>query len=156
MERRDMNIPLGYPNLLRSRPVLVFASLGVFIGASVAPRLADLELPVLWVVVASTILAVSAGTYLLENASFERAVHLMILTLPMLSALVIDVGGAIRIMIYHRRSWLAMFMYVRFGLLAGRPFRSVSDVIASHVESVGTKALTRAEARQLFAAFSQV
>ncbi len=69
---------------------------------------------------------------------------------------VVKPGGAVRIMIYHRRSWLAMFMYLRFGLLAGKPFRSVSDVIASHVESVGTKALTRAEARQLFAAFSQV
>ncbi len=59
-------------------------------------------------------------------------------------------------MIYHRRSWLAIFMYLRFGLFAGKPFRSVSDVIASHVESVGTKALTRAEARQLFVDFSQV
>ena len=47
-------------------------------------------------------------------------------------------------------------MYLRFALLAGKPFRSLHDVIASHMESVGTKALTRAEAKQLFASFSNV
>lgn len=69
---------------------------------------------------------------------------------------VVKPGGEARIMLYHRRSWVAMFMYLRFGLLAGKPFRSVSNVIASHMESVGTKALTRAEAKQLLAAFSNV
>jgi len=69
---------------------------------------------------------------------------------------VVKPGGAVRVMIYNRRSWLALFMYLRFGLLAGKPFRSWSDVIASHVESVGTRAVTRAEACRLFVAFSDV
>lgn len=69
---------------------------------------------------------------------------------------VLKPGGEARVMLYHRRSWVALFMYLRFGLLAGKPFRSVREVIASHMESVGTKALTRAEAGQLFDAFSNV
>jgi ubiquinone/menaquinone biosynthesis C-methylase UbiE/glycosyltransferase involved in cell wall biosynthesis len=69
---------------------------------------------------------------------------------------VLKPGAEARIMLYHRYSWVALFVYLRFGLLAGKPFRSLTDVIASHVESVGTKALTRAETRKLFAGFSDV
>ena len=69
---------------------------------------------------------------------------------------VLKPGGEARIMLYHRHSWVALFVYLRFGLLGGKPFRSFTDVIASHVESIGTKALTRAEARKLFSEFCDV
>ena len=92
-----MNISLGYPNLLRWLPVFTFVLMGMFIGTGVASSIAYLELPVLWIIGVSMMLAVSAAIYLLMNPPFDGAVHLMILTLPMLSALVIDIGGSIRV-----------------------------------------------------------
>ena len=53
-------------------------------------------------------------------------------------------------MIYHRYSLVALQCWILNALLAGRPWRSLSDVIWHHIESVGTKAYTRAEARRLF------
>jgi len=69
---------------------------------------------------------------------------------------VLKPGGEARVMLYHRHSWVAFFMYLRFGLLAGKPFRSLTDVIASHMESPGTKAVTPTEAKKLFSEFSDV
>jgi len=62
-------------------------------------------------------------------------------------------GGEICIMLYHRRSLVALQLYLLFGLFALRPFRSLKDIIANHHESPGTKAYTVAEARQMFSAF---
>jgi ubiquinone/menaquinone biosynthesis C-methylase UbiE len=62
-------------------------------------------------------------------------------------------GGEICIMLYHRRSMVALQLYLLFGLFAFRPFRSLRDIIANHHESPGTKAYTLAEARQMFSAF---
>jgi ubiquinone/menaquinone biosynthesis C-methylase UbiE len=59
-------------------------------------------------------------------------------------------GGEAVVMLYHRRSLFALQAWVRYGLLRGRPWRRVSDVLAGHVESPGTKAYTGAEARRLF------
>jgi ubiquinone/menaquinone biosynthesis C-methylase UbiE len=51
-------------------------------------------------------------------------------------------GGLIKIMVYNRRSLNALYLYLKYGLLAGKPFRSFSDVIYHHMESLGTKAFT--------------
>ena len=62
-------------------------------------------------------------------------------------------GGVARIMIYHLHSVAAALLWLRFGLLAGRPARSWRDVVAHHLESPGTQAFTVREARQLFRSF---
>jgi ubiquinone/menaquinone biosynthesis C-methylase UbiE len=65
-------------------------------------------------------------------------------------------GGQARIMLYSRRSWVAFGLWARWGLLAGRPTRSLAHVVADHMESPGTKAYTERELRELFAAFREV
>lgn len=57
-------------------------------------------------------------------------------------------GGELKIMLYHRRSWVALAAWVRFCLLRGKPFSTLKDAIA-HIESPGTKAYTPAEVDQL-------
>ena len=44
----------------------------------------------------------------------------------------------------------------RYALLAGRPWRSLNDIFANHMESPGTKAYSVAEARDLFSDFASV
>jgi ubiquinone/menaquinone biosynthesis C-methylase UbiE len=61
-------------------------------------------------------------------------------------------GGQARIMLYGRHSWNAYRLWLRNALAAGRPTRSLSDVIANHVESEGTAAYTRNEIKLLFEA----
>ena len=48
-------------------------------------------------------------------------------------------GGQLRIMLYHRRSFVAFASWVRFGLLRGKPLRTLTEAVA-HIESPGTKA----------------
>jgi ubiquinone/menaquinone biosynthesis C-methylase UbiE len=57
-------------------------------------------------------------------------------------------------MMYNRHSLTALRFWVRFGLLAGRPWRTVPDIIATHVESAGTKSYTVEELARLFSGFS--
>jgi ubiquinone/menaquinone biosynthesis C-methylase UbiE len=63
-------------------------------------------------------------------------------------------GGSVCVMIYHRRSLVALQCWIVNALLRGRPQRTLTDVIARHIESAGTKAYTIAEARALFAGLS--
>jgi ubiquinone/menaquinone biosynthesis C-methylase UbiE len=65
-------------------------------------------------------------------------------------------GGEARIMLYSRRSWLALGYWARHAAMAGRPWRSFAEVIAHHVESDGTKAYTRSELRRMFTPFADV
>ncbi len=65
-------------------------------------------------------------------------------------------GAQCRVMLYNRHSILALQCYLRYGLGRLRPFTSLSGLIAAHIESPGTRALTRAEVRSLFAAFRSV
>ena len=65
-------------------------------------------------------------------------------------------GGEARVMLYARRSWVALGLWGRYGLLRGRPWRSLTDVVADHMESPGTRAYTDAELHDLFAAFGDV
>lgn len=63
-------------------------------------------------------------------------------------------GGIARIMIYHRRALVGYMLWARYGLAAGRPGRRLDDIYAKHLESPGTKAYSRDEARRMFAGFA--
>ena len=62
-------------------------------------------------------------------------------------------GGTARIMIYHRRSIMAVMLWVRYGLLAGKPWRNFTDILAHHLESPGTKGYTVAETIEMCRGF---
>jgi hypothetical protein len=59
-------------------------------------------------------------------------------------------------MLYSRRSWVAVGLWLRDALTRGRPARTLSDVLASGLESPGTKAYTDREIRALFSRFAEV
>ena len=59
-------------------------------------------------------------------------------------------GGRLCVMLYARHSFVAFALWARYALLVGRPWRSLSYVVAHHMESCGTRAYSRAE---LFRAF---
>lgn len=65
-------------------------------------------------------------------------------------------GGTARIMIYHTHSMVGYMLWLRYALLAGRPWRSLADIYAHHLESPGTKAYTLEQARALLGRFSKV
>jgi ubiquinone/menaquinone biosynthesis C-methylase UbiE len=58
-------------------------------------------------------------------------------------------GGTIKLMLYHRHSLVALYLWVRYALLRGRPWRSLSHVVYHHMESTGTRAYTRSEIRDM-------
>lgn len=66
---------------------------------------------------------------------------------------VLKPGGEFIGMLYGRRSPLAFKEWVKNALLKGRPWRSFSDVLWNHVESVGTKAYTVSELGRMFSSF---
>ncbi|CAM8625120.1 SmtA SAM-dependent methyltransferases [Burkholderiales bacterium] len=65
-------------------------------------------------------------------------------------------GGRAKVMMYHKWSIVGVMLWLRYALLAGKPWRSLRSVYAEHLESPGTKAYSIAEARQLFAEFTDV
>jgi hypothetical protein len=65
-------------------------------------------------------------------------------------------GGRVCVMLYARHSWVAFGLWLRYALLRGRPWLSLADVVAGHMESVGTRAFTRAELRELFGGLSEL
>jgi SAM-dependent methyltransferase len=65
-------------------------------------------------------------------------------------------GGGGSIMIYHKWSMVGLMLWVRYALLGLRPWLTLNQVYARHLESPGTKAYSVAEAKQLFSAFSEV
>lgn len=69
---------------------------------------------------------------------------------------VLKPGGRACVMLYARRSWVGLGLWARHAVLKGRPWRSLSDVIANHMESAGTKAYTVKEVRRLFADWDDV
>ena len=67
---------------------------------------------------------------------------------------VLKPGGTFIGMMYGRHS-LAVFKYwLRHALVQGKPWRTLSEVVGNHVESVGTKAYTISELQGLFAHFA--
>lgn len=69
---------------------------------------------------------------------------------------VLQPGGVARIMIYHTYSLIGLMLWVRYGLMRLRPWRSLADIYANHLESPGTKAYSRSEARRLFEGWANV
>lgn len=69
---------------------------------------------------------------------------------------VVRTGGDVRIMVYHKHSMVGYMLWIRYGLLTGRPWRSLSSIYAEYLESPGTKAYSVAEVRKMFSAFSEV
>ncbi len=69
---------------------------------------------------------------------------------------VLKPGGLAKVMIYHKWSIVGLMLWLRYGLLRGRPWRSLCRIYAEHLESPGTKAYSFAEAYRLFAQFTDV
>jgi len=67
-------------------------------------------------------------------------------------------GGTLKIMMYHVPSWTGWLIWVRYGLLARKPFSRVKDLIYQHLESPGTRAFTCREANDLLSkmGFAQI
>lgn len=65
-------------------------------------------------------------------------------------------GGLFLGMLYNRRALVTLRLWIRRGLLAGRPWRSFRDVLWHNLESIGTKAYTGAEIATLFDRFAAV
>jgi ubiquinone/menaquinone biosynthesis C-methylase UbiE len=59
-------------------------------------------------------------------------------------------GGRLCVMVYNRHSIVAGQAWLVHAALRGQPMRSLTDVLAHHMESPGTKGYTTAEARALF------
>jgi SAM-dependent methyltransferase len=64
-------------------------------------------------------------------------------------------GGQARIMVYSKWSLIGLMLWLRYGLLALKPWRGLGEIYAEHLESPGTKAYTEAEARELCAPFAE-
>lgn len=60
-------------------------------------------------------------------------------------------GGAIKFMVYNRRSPYVVYKYIRWGLMAGKPFKSIKSIMAEHQESPGTKAYSINELKSILA-----
>ncbi|NNE82717.1 MAG: class I SAM-dependent methyltransferase [Alphaproteobacteria bacterium] len=69
---------------------------------------------------------------------------------------VLRTGGLAKVMIYHKYSIVGYMLWLRYALLMLKPWRSLSEIYANYLESPGTKAYTKDEARDLFAEFSDV
>jgi ubiquinone/menaquinone biosynthesis C-methylase UbiE len=69
---------------------------------------------------------------------------------------VLKPGGEFIGMFYNRRSLAGIVAWLKFALLKGKPWRSISYVLYHYNESIGTKAYTNAELRNIFKDFSTV
>jgi hypothetical protein len=54
-----------------------------------------------------------------------------------------------KIMIYHKHSPVGWMLWMKYGLLKLKPFRSLTSIYAEYLESPGTKAYTVNEAYEL-------
>lgn len=59
-------------------------------------------------------------------------------------------GGRFAVLIYHRYSLVGYMLWLRYALLAGKPFTTLDDIYAKRLESPGTKAFSVKEGRALF------
>lgn len=69
---------------------------------------------------------------------------------------VLKPGGFMKAMVYHRYSGMGLKLYLKYGLLKGKPFTSFSEVISKYQENPGTKAFTIKEVKNLFSPFSNL
>lgn len=63
------------------------------------------------------------------------------------------VGGTMKVMVYNKYSLASFYQYLRHGLLKGKPFRSIADVMYRHQESLGTKVYSIREIKQILARY---
>ena len=63
---------------------------------------------------------------------------------------VLKPGGFAKIMIYHKYSMVGYMLWLRYGLGALQPWRSLDYIYHHYLESPGTKAYSRREAESLF------
>jgi len=66
---------------------------------------------------------------------------------------VVKPGGTIKLMVYNRRSLFAFYRYLLAGLFRGKPFQRISTVLFNHQESMGTKAYTRREIKNMLSCY---
>ncbi len=62
-------------------------------------------------------------------------------------------GGKCKIMVYNRHSLSAFYKYLLWGVLRGKPFRSISWLLFHHQESIGTKAFTIREIKSILSKY---
>ena len=65
---------------------------------------------------------------------------------------IIRPGGELKIMLYNRYSIAVFNIWVREGLLKGKPWRNLHWALWNYMESVGTKGYTRPELRRMLGA----
>lgn len=65
-------------------------------------------------------------------------------------------GGSVLAMVYNRYSLVALQVWIFYGLLRGKPWKSPSGLISKYMESPGTKTFTKGEARRLFKGLKSV
>ncbi len=58
-------------------------------------------------------------------------------------------GGTARIMIYHTWSLTGLMLWARFALLKGKPLMSMESIYSTYLESPGTKAYSKSQAKEL-------
>ena len=63
---------------------------------------------------------------------------------------VLKPGGTFKVMIYSKWNLVGLMLWMRYGIMAGKPWRSIADIYAHHLESPGTKGYTIPEAKALF------
>ncbi|GAB5465564.1 MAG: hypothetical protein Kapaf2KO_10000 [Candidatus Kapaibacteriales bacterium] len=64
---------------------------------------------------------------------------------------VLKPGGKAKIMVYNRKSVLAVMFWIKHALLRGRPGMTINEVLNNHMESFGTKGYTPDEIREMLA-----
>jgi ubiquinone/menaquinone biosynthesis C-methylase UbiE len=69
---------------------------------------------------------------------------------------VLKPGGIAKVMIYHTWSMVGFMLWIRYALLRGKPRRSLKVIYSEHLESPGTKAYSRQQARELFQDFQSI
>lgn len=62
---------------------------------------------------------------------------------------VVRPGGEIKLMLYNRRALCTFKHWVKYGLFKARPWRSFRWILWHHMESIGTKAYTKAETERM-------
>lgn len=59
-------------------------------------------------------------------------------------------------MIYHKWSMVGYMLWMRYVLLRLKPLRTLEDIYSNFLESPGTKAYTRKQAKELFSSFKSI
>lgn len=69
---------------------------------------------------------------------------------------VLKPGGVAKVLVYQKYSLVGFMLWLRYALLAGRPFTSLATIYAKNLECPGTKAYSEVEGRGLFRQFKNV